>query len=413
MADRVQLLQDFLLSRKDKIENTVKVFSLRKSGLMAMAEQGKLGVNLKAAGEKTYRIVMELGLPEGAGIMGENSLIPDALSNGEDYCYLYLSKYGHTFGLTGSVKDLVSGSEALRPIITKDLKKLAMARFLNHNAFIHGDGTGILAYVTAANNTTKVVSVLGTQFLRVGMRLNGYDSVPALDCSNITVKRIIDGTSFEAEATDDLTAVDANTRLYHAGTDLLAADYVAPWGIGYHVDDADTTWQGVNRTGKSYLKAKVLNGSVPGTPEALTLERMRRTLRLIDNDPTETDPPSIIYVPQGVADAYTSLLKSLNQPTEIMPAKDGYPAGIKFVHDGREIPMVTSRFAAPNTMFFLAPKSFILYTGPNSGFETEGGGMLKMSATKHEFKGFWREYVNFGCRNPMANARLNDITEVA
>jgi hypothetical protein len=343
-------------------------------------------------------------MAEGFAWAAEGDAEPTATVPAYDKAYLGLKKGVLKDEINEEILDLVDGkSMALANKLTDILKQMTLRRKLNVEAALHGNATGKLATCVSVDGTT--VTVDSTRFLREGMRLDGYDAVPNQDANSITVSKILSATTFTASGT--VSSIDSATVLYHEDSFLNGS----PQGIENIVDDDTGTYQGLSRNTYPQIRAKVRDGSVAGTPEAFTNDRLIALLDDIEAGPANA-VPDLLYCGNKVYNAIYAYWAATGQRTDIMPAKDGLPAGLKFVYHGKEIPIVSSSKANPYTIYAFS-KGNLSYYGDDLGhFVKQHGSMFEKVANYHKYAIQYTLYLNFFSPLPCANGRLNDILHV-
>jgi len=400
-TDILTNLAEVLTSKHDK---TVPIYLNTTVPLLDFMDKGTiLGKTVAFEGEDYFYIPAQVQLPEGLAWGGENVQLPTALQ--ADYGEFRLSwkKMHGVVEFSEEIIDLTKGAYALVNGFKQNTTGLLKAARLNLEAALHGDGSGILA--TAVSYSGQVVTVNTTKYLRPGMVLDGYDASDNHDADGIVVTAINSSTTFTCTGT--VTSVDSATKFYNEGSHDGTNERGATSGLDDIVRDTGT-FQNVDRATYTWAQAHETDGSTPGTAQALTENRMNGVIDDIYKG-SYGDTPDLIYTSIGVRNAYKNLLRDLQQPIETLPKKTGFPGGLKYVYDGKEIPIYASTKAAANTMFFLSKAHLLKYFG-KMGWNTTDG-FLKWKTNYLAFYAVWRGWFQHGTDWPEANGRLNDITE--
>ena len=363
----------------------------------------KVGVKSEMfEGEYRIEFPMQFAIGEGFGWSAENAAEPTATVPAYDKGYLNLKKYVAIDTISEEILDLVNGKKyALANKLPQILSQMTLRIKMNREAALHGDGSGKLA--TCVSVDGQGVTVDSTRFLRVGMRLDGYDAVPNKDADSIVVSAINSATTFTATGT--VSSIDSATVLYHEDSYANGA----PQGISNMVDDDTGTFQGLSRNTYRQLRAIVKDGTVAGTPEAFTNDRLIALLDDVEAGPAATIP-DVIYCNNKVYNSIFAHFVATNQGTNMLEAKGGLPAGLKFVYHGKEIPIVASNKAAPYTLFAFSKGNLGVYGDSLGHFVKEHGSMFEKVAGYHQYNIQYTGYLNHFTTMPCANGRLNDIT---
>jgi len=364
---------------------------------------------LPFAGEPNFVIPMQLSLNEGSAWQAENDATPTALIPTFDQCQLSWKKLVGAMRVSEETIDLTKGANTLIDGLKRNVESLVKAVKLDLDQAMHGDGTGKLAQSSAVDDGQVITCATGVHNIRVGMVLDGYDldATPNNDAANVVVTAV-DLVNNQFTVTGAITNVDAVTAFYKNGTHTGAlGSATAPNGLDNIVSDTGT-FQNCDRSSLAFMQAIEIDGASAGTAESLTFSRMRSVGDRLTRD-MAGEVGDLIYTSIGVKNAFVDLMRADHQPIEAMPNKWGFTGSHKYVYDGKEIPIVASRLAAMNSMFFLSRKHMFKYLG-TMGF-ADRDGFLQRIAGYLAYEAIWRAWVNFGTDMPRSLGRLNDITE--
>jgi hypothetical protein len=411
-TDILSNLANVLTSKTDK---TVPLYLNTTVPLLDFMDKGTmLGKTVTFEGEDYFYIPAQTQLPESVVWGGENVALPTASQ--ADYGKFRLSwkKMHGVVEFSEEIIDLTKGAYALVNGFKQNTMGLLKAARLNLDAALHGDGSGVLATCVSVSTDDPsagydTVTVDSTRFLRPGMVLDGYDSesTPTHDADGIVVGKILTDTTFVTTIAGGADSVDSATKLYLEGSHDGSAERGASAGLSNIVDDSGV-FQNVNRSNYTWANAKVLDGDTPGTAQAFTEDRLNYCFDIVYKG-SYGDIPDLLYTSVGVRNSYKNHLKDLQQPVEVLPARTGFPAGLKYVYDGKEIPIYASVKAVPETMFGLSKAHLLKYFG-KMGWNTTDG-LLKWKTGYLAFYAVWRGWFQHGTDWPEANFRYNDITE--
>lgn len=374
------------------------------------------------SGEDKLNVEMQTQLPESAYFSGEGVASQSARVPAFVKGYTYLKKIESPMRFT---EETVFLSKQPNTIV-KTLERISDGTIKSYRMLrefaIHQPGTGILATVVSATGdgtAEHTIVVDSARWLREGMGIDIYTSTSA-NATNFTITNVDRDTNTIIATDDDAgthTIADGDV-IYSKGSYVATSTIVTTkfWnGIETLIGDTDTAFGtpltiGFDRDTQSFAKACCKYGDSAGTAQALTLGRMRSVCDSIQSYNNEVTC-DIIYTDPGSLNAWNELLANKQAPTINMPTKDGWPAATAFVYNGKEIRVVAKNLAAPETMFFIDPKTLIKYIGGDTGWDSFAGTFQKVSGYQM-FERMYRGWGNLACTNFRANGALHDITAV-
>lgn len=375
------------------------------------------------SGEDKLNFEMQTQNPESAFPSKEGAASPSARVPAFVKGYTYLKKLEAPMRFT---EETVFLSKQPNTIV-KTLETITDGTIESYNMLrefmFHQPGTGLLATVVSATGdgtATHTIVVDSARWLRVGMKVDIYTGASA-NATNFGITDVNYDTNTIVCSDEDAgthTIADADV-IYYAGGYVSGGTISTSYnwnGFETLIGDTDTAFpgaaltEGFDRDTQSFAKSCVKYGGTPGTAEALTLGRMRAVLDSIDVN-WGRSMPTIGYTDPGSLNAYNELLSNKQAPTINMPTEDGWPEAVAFVWNGKKVRIISSRLAAPKTMLFINPSTFLKYVGGDTGWDTFAGNFQKVDGYQM-FERMYRGWGNLVCLNFRANGRLNDITAV-
>jgi hypothetical protein len=385
-----------------KMQRDVPLFINTNTPLMAVFDSKAIVKHEQFDGEYRIEFPVQFAMAEGFAWTAENAAEPTTTSPSYNKGYLNLKKGVWKHTISGEVMKLVDGKKhALASKLSEILAQATKVMKLNREAALHGNGAGRLANCVSVSS--QVVTVDSTRFLRPGMRLDAYDAVPNKDADSIVVASVDSATTFTATGT--VSSIDSASVLYHEDSYANGA----PQGIANMVDDDTGTFQGLSRNTYRMLRALVRDGSVPGTPEAFTNDRLIALLDDVVEGPYAMIP-DMLYCNTKVYNSIFSHFVATNQGTNMMESKGGIPGGLKFHYHSKDIPIVASSKADAYTLYALSKGNLGIYGDGLGGFTKIGGQLFEKVQSYDQFNIIYNFWVNFFTTFPQANGRLNDIS---
>lgn len=362
---------------------------------------------VETVGGKYVDFPIRVARNAGIGYRQENETLPTAGIQGYSEVHVPL-KYGYVRGrLTGQLMQLADKNyQAFASGMDREMEGAKNDVLKDQNRIAYGDGTGLLATVTADGANTVTVSNI--QYLEVGMQVDiltrSTGAVVAAD-RQIT---IIAETTYPAGTVTYSgadVAASANEGLYRTNN-FLTATSREPSGFGLIVS-ATATLHGLTVAAQAKWAAIVKNNPAgAGTNRALSEGLM---IDLCDSVRRNGGKTTVIFTSLGVRRAYFNLLTQQRRYTDTKEFAGGFQ-GLPFNY-GTEIPMVEDVDAPPNTMWFIAENELKIYRNKEWHFINEDGTTLKWVHDLDAFEYILRCYWEIGTQQRNAHGRLNDLTE--
>jgi len=377
---------------------------------------GKLtGQSTRHKGEDYYKIPIQTSVVESVYPSIEMQDTPDALNPTWNQGQLALKKIVGSVAFSEESLVLSNGPNTFIDTWKRNTQGLIMALRKDLSCYLQGTGDGSLGVVASADDGADTITLDSARHIRKGMVLDVYDNdaSPNEEAADLVVDYVdYPNNVVYFSGSPNLSGVAADSKLFKAGSHPTTQNPDrAPMGLGVIVDDDTGSYLGLSRDTYKYMKAIVADGDSPGTPQALTWDRIL-DLDLAMRQGSYGETADMVYTSAKVERKFYQLMRDEGQPIERMPRKDGMPGGLKLVLSGKELPVYGDVHGVPNTMFFLNKSNMLKYTGGETGWATRGSGSpFHKIADKLAYECIYRFWVNFAGVWPEANGRLNDITE--
>lgn len=340
----------------------------------------------------------------GIGSRLENEILPAAGQQGYAEVHVPLRyQYGRC-RLTGQLMQLAEKNyQAFASGMDREMEGIKDDVLKDQNRQIYGDGTGLLAQVTADGANT--VTVDNVQYLELDM---------IIDIRNRTT-----GAAVALNRT--ITAINTSTKVVtYSGADVLAA---ATDGIYREGNFAGGTSRELSGFDLIISATAILHGLNPatepkwagvvknnpagaGTNRALSEGLMIETCDDIRKNGGKT---SAIFTSLGVRRAYFNLLTQQRRYTDTKTFAGGFQ-GLPFNY-GTEVPVVEDVDGRPNRAYFIQEDTFKVYRNREWHWADEDGSILKWVHDYDAWEGLLRQYAELGTDRRNANGVLLDITE--
>lgn len=346
---------------------------------------------------KEIRRVARYGINGGIGAGSETGDLPKAEGNHyEQFVCTLKNLYGTIEISDKAMRASANDAGAFVNLLNDEMDGLLKASAFNFGRMLYGDGSGVLAKVSAASvgNTIScdsvknfAVGMIVGVFTNDGVDLGlGMRRVTDVDRENNKI--IVDGKAFE---TDD---VDAGCTIHMQGSvdneiTGLGAIFKSTGNI-YGLSRATHKWL------VPYMKTDV--GSITETVIQKAIDYL---------DETAGSRVNFIVCSSGVKRAFQKHLATYKRNVDVMNLEGGYKA---LSYNG--IPIVSDRFCPAGTMYLLNTDDFTLHQLCDwKWLEGEDGKILKQNAGKPTYTATLVKYADLICAKPCGQAMLSGITE--
>lgn len=346
---------------------------------------------------KEIRRVARYGINGGIGAGSETGDLPKAEGNHyEQFVCTLKNLYGTIEISDKAMRASANDAGAFVNLLNDEMDGLLKASAFNFGRMLYGDGSGVLAKVSAASvgNTIScdsvknfAVGMIVGVFTNDGVDLGlGMRRVTDVDRENNKIT--VDGKAFE---TDD---VDAGCTIHMQGSvdneiTGLGAIFKSTGNI-YGLSRATHKWL------VPYMKTNV--GSITETVIQKAIDYL---------DETAGSRVNFIVCSSGVKRAFQKHLATYKRNVDVMNLEGGYKA---LSYNG--IPIVSDRFCPAGTMYLLNTDDFTLHQLCDwKWLEGEDGKILKQNAGKPTYTATLVKYADLICAKPCGQAMLSGITE--
>lgn len=342
----------------------------------------------------------------GVGWRRELELLPAAGNQGYAAVHVPL-QYGYArTRITGQVMELAETSpQAFASGLDEEMTRVKDDIAKDENRITYGDGTGLLATVSADGANT--VTVDNIQWLEIGMRIDILTrSNGATIALNRNITAINETTNVVTYDGADATA-SSTDGIYREGN-FVGGTLREPSGFGNIISDT-ITLHGVTVAAQPKWKAVVRNNPAgAGTLRALSEGIM---IELVDAVRIKSGKrPTAAFTSFGVRRAYFNLLTQQRRYTDTKEYAGGFQ-GLPFNYGAKEIPIVEDPDAPPNKMRFVNEKEIKIFRSGPWKWADKDGTVLKWVHDYDAWEGLIKSYYEFGTTQRNSHGSLNDIIE--
>ncbi len=358
---------------------------------------GKIKQSTSDVWGKEIRKLAPFGINGGIGAGTETGTLPAAAGN--KYVQ-FVSELKNLYGKIEISDKAIRASQnnagAFVNLLNDEMEGLIKASSFNFGRMLYGDGSGLLATVSAFSSSTK-----------------------AITCANSDVKNLIEGlvidiytgTTLKASGLR-ITYVDRANKCFYVDMPsnpsyTIAKDdtiYVQGskdleiTGLGKIFSSSETLY-GVSRAANPWLKpySSSVNGEISETVIQKAIDFLEEA------SGSEVD---FITCSTAVRQAYQQYMTAFKRNVDIMELAGGYKT---ISYNG--IPVVADRFIKNDTMYLLNTKDFTLHQLCDwKWLEGEDGKIIKQNPNYATYTATLVKYADLICDRPNGSAMLTGIS---
>ncbi|MBQ8468679.1 MAG: phage major capsid protein [Clostridia bacterium] len=345
------------------------------------------------------------GLNGGIGAGTEDGELPAAGGNNYAKFVLTLKNlYGKIDISDKAIRASENSAGAFVNLLNSEMEGLIKASSFNFGRMLYGDGTGVVATISA--NTTSAITVDRVANLMEGMIVDAVDASTGVAVSGATGMRIV-----SIDRANKIVVVDKTLT-----ANALAAKALCVQGsYGKELTGLGAIFKstgslyGLNRATYGWL-VPYMKDITTGTGESATTTQIDDIVIQTAIDTLEEDYDSkvdFIVCSAGVKRNYQYYLANYRSNIDVMELAGGYKA---ISYNG--IPVVSDRFAPANTMYLLNTKEFNLHQLCDwKWLEGEDGRVIKQNAGRPTYSATLVKYADIICNKPSGQAMITGIKE--
>ncbi|MCL2540364.1 MAG: phage major capsid protein [Firmicutes bacterium] len=340
------------------------------------------------------------GLNGGIGAGTEEGNLP---ASGENKYVTLTSGLKNLYGMIEitdkAIRASATDAGAFVNLLNAEMEGLLNASKFNLSRMLYGDGSGLLADVTAAVVATGLITVSSVKNLMEGIVVDFYKSGAAvtglvgvrIESINRTAKQIKVSAALPADIAANPTAY----KIYVQGSkdnELTGLGAIFNTGLTslYGVTKANHGWM------NPYAKAK-------GTTEAFDDMLVQTAIdEVARNYDSVTD---FMVCDSATRRAFQAYLTSQRMNLDIVELSGGYKT---MSYNG--IPVVSDRFAPAGTLYMLNTKDFCIHQLCDwQWLEAEDGSILKQKSGFPIYTATLVKYADLICSKPGGQAMLTNL----
>ncbi len=310
-------------------------------------------------------------------------------------------------------QDTSDGAHAETEILDFEVKGVARTARRGLSFHLYGDGTGKLAGVASASDSTTIVldSVRGIQDnQKVDIVLTASGAVSSgVQSAHVTVNRGTKTVTLQDSKTlndwSDLNTNAANYTVYRQGSRFKANFGLDAWISTSNPPTGVPLLGDIDRTlsANEFYKANVFaNG---GTAREITFPLIQDMLDQIDEYADGESKLLVVHprVWQWIAWKLNDQKQFVHDRTTLR----GWMSAILF--GDMRAPIVKDPLCPPGSMYFLDPSLWRLFQINEGQWMDDDGGILHRVADYVAYEASWFRRLQLVCLKPIAQGRIDDI----
>ena len=332
------------------------------------------------------------GLNGGISASSETGTLPTAAGHSFLQFKTSLKNLYGTIAISDkAIRASISDSGAFVNLLNDEMESLIKSSAFNLGRMLYGDGTGLVATASVANNVVTFDSVKN---LVEGMKVDVYSS-GSLATAGATIA-YVDRANKQVTFTSNVSISNGDT-LYAAGS---KDNEITGIKRLFDTTSANKMLYGVDRTAYPWLYPYI---DAPQSATAISDATIQRALNSIEEETGEQ--VDFIAVAGDVRTAYQTYLTTNHRNIDVETISGGYKA---MTYAG--IPIVYERFVEDGKMYLLNSKDFVLHQLCDwEWLENENGGILIPSSTTPTFSATLVKYAELICDRPGAQGLISNI----
>ncbi len=289
-----------------------------------------------------------------------------------------------------AVRASTSNVGAFVNLLADEMEKLVKSCSFNLNRMLFGDGSGLVATVSAA--TAGELTCDSVRNLAEGMMLDVYKAdgtkLGQVPMTIISVDRVNNKVKYATTFTD---TVSAGAKLYIQGSkdkEITGIEALFTASELYGLKKSDYAW---------------LTPYKDATAGEISDIRIQKAIDFLEENADSR--VNFIATSREVRRAYQEYLGIYRKNVDIVDMGNGYKT---ITHNG--IPVYAERFMAPKAMYLLNTDDFTLYEMADWSWIEDGAGhILRQNAGFPTYSATLVKYAELICDKPLGQGKLENI----
>ena len=340
-----------------------------------------------------------IGLSGGFGFGAEGQATPEAgnvrfdrfKTNAKDM-YVNIAISAKAVRLTGT-------GGAMANALDTEVKASYETAKWNVGRALFGNGTGVLANVSALSSAGNTITVDDTKFLKEGLIVDIYADGASVPQTNGKGRRIT-----AVDRANKTFTIEGESATFTKGFVTVQNSYKREiTGLGAIFDTSIDTLYNVKKSENPYLAPVVVDAGSDIDDGIIT-----KALRQAKND--KNSAVDTILCGDDAYDSYVSYLRTNNIRVEDMSHSitGGFKA-IKFTFGNKEVDIVNESFVPAGEMWGVDSTAFELHMQDWNFADLQGGGIFNLMEGSSVYRALLCNYGDLICKNPGGCVRITNV----
>ena len=340
-----------------------------------------------------------IGLSGGFGFGAEGQATPEAgnvrfdrfKTNAKDM-YVNIAISAKAVRLTGT-------GGAMANALDTEVKASYETAKWNVGRALFGNGTGVLANVSALSSAGNTITVDDTKFLKEGLIVDIYADGASVPQTNGKGRRIT-----AVDRANKTFTIEGEATTFTKGFVTVQNSYKREiTGLGAIFDTSIDTLYNVKKSENPYLAPVVVDAGSDIDDGIIT-----KALRQAKND--KNSAVDTILCGDDAYDSYVSYLRTNNIRVEDMSHSitGGFKA-IKFTFGNKEVDIVNESFVPAGEMWGVDSTAFELHMQEWDFADLQGGGIFNLMEGSSVYRALLANYGDLICKNPGGCVRITNV----
>lgn len=340
-----------------------------------------------------------IGLSGGFGFGAEGQATPNAGNVRFDRFETEAKDMYVNIAISAKAVRLTGSAGAMANALDTEVKASYETAKWNVGRSLFGNGTGVLAKISALSNAGLTITVDDTKNLKEGLIIDIYANGGTVPQTNGKGRRIV-----AVDRAKKTVTIDGTASTFNAGFITVQNSYNREiTGLGTIFDTSVTSIYGLKKADNPYLSPIVVDAGADIDDGIIT-----KALRQAKNDKNST--VDTLLCGDDAYDAYVTYLRTNNVRVEDMShtISGGFKA-IKFIFGNKEVDILNESFVPAGEMWGVDSTSLELHMQEWDFADLQGGGIFNLMENSSVYRALLANYGDLICKNPGGCVRIHNI----
>lgn len=388
--------QNLIHLEKTLKENYLKAF-INQIGVEPTAILGKIK-KVPLVSNKIVAVA-PIGLSGGFGFGAEGQATPEAGNVKYDRFETEAKDMYVNIAISAKTVRLANDKGAMINALDEEVRASYKTAKWNMGRSLFGNGTGVLAKISALTDAGLTITVDDTKNLKEGLIIDIYAEGATVPQTNGKGRRIV-----AVNRANKTVTIEGTASTFTKGFITVQNSYNREiTGLGTIFDTSVTKLYGLNKADNPYLAPITVDAGQDIDDGIIT-----KALRQAKND--KNSAVDTLLCGDDAFDAYVTYLRTNNVRVEDMShtISGGFKA-IKFIFGNKEVDIINESFVPSGDMWGVDSTSLELHTQEWAFADLQGGGIFNLMEGSSVYRALLCNYGDLICKNPGGCVRIHNI----